>query len=414
MAKVVVAHSGKQHAYQLALALHKLGSLQRFYTSSYISSAQLQDWFLQRGNTYFTRRFVSGLASPQVVANWRFELPEILLRAALGKSPKVQRAVYARDVRFDAYMARKLKHEQAEIFWGFQGSCHQSLQAARQQGKLAVCELATAHVTEAQRILGEEASLLPDWADSIDNLVFPSDYETRLQEEPHRAQAVIAASEFTRQSLIHSGVASEKILQLPLGFDLDHIPYSTQSPDFGKRPLRLLYAGTVTQRKGMAYLLEAMQQLHKHDVALHVIGGVQGSGRAFWAQKKLFTYHPPLAQQQLFERYAHYDALVLPTLFEGFGLVIVEALAAGLPVITTPHSMGPDVINHQHNGYLVPVRNPQAIVQAVEHLATRTPEQYNAMRAAARRSVLGFSWQSYTQLLRQLLPELNQLAATQT
>ncbi|SDL60215.1 Glycosyl transferases group 1 [Catalinimonas alkaloidigena] len=405
---VILAHAGKQHSYQVAKALLELECLEKFYTSSYVSSALWQRYFLQTRNTYFSRRFLPGLSGKRVDANWRFEVKEVLLRKAFGKSKRVQEAVYARDVAFDQYVARQLRRQPGEIYWGFQGSCYASLQAARAEGKITLCELATAHVTAAKRILGEEARLHPEWADSIDNLEFPASYEKRLEEEPLCADWTIAASDFTRRSLLEAGVPADRILVLPLGFDPTRIPFHPKKESDPAAPLKLLYAGTVTQRKGVKYLLEAMQGIAAKEVELHVIGGIQGSGKAFRQYERVYTYHPPVAQETLFEAYGQYDALVLPTIFEGFGLVIVEALAAGLPVITTSHSTGEALIKNGDNGYLVPIRDVSALRTAIEALKEKKATgAYLAMRANARQSVEEYSWLQYQSRLEALLKTIS-------
>jgi glycosyltransferase involved in cell wall biosynthesis len=408
---IILSHSGKQHSYQVAKALWQLGLLEKFYTSSYITSSFLQKQIQKRNDQYWSRRFMDGLPGFKVNANWRFELPELLMRQWHGKSSLVQKAVYQRDENFDRFVARKLQHQKNSfnLFWGFQGSCLLSLKAAVANGHEAWCELATAHVTAAKRILGEEALLHPEWAHTIDNLVFPSAYERRLEEEPHAATRVIAASSFTSQTLAEIGIPAEKISYLPLGCDIHYVPYDERPDDnLEKRPLKLLYAGTITQRKGIKYLLEAMKLLHGHqDVELHLIGGIQGNDNPLKNYHGLFQYHPPVSQQELFKRYSEFDALILPTVFEGFGLVIVEAMAAGLPVITTAHSIGPEVIKHQKNGYLIPIRDINAIVSSIESMRQLSHQDYQMMRVNARKAALNYSWESYQERLSRLLLSLN-------
>lgn len=405
MSKVVLSHSGKQHSYQVAKALKQEGVLDRFYTSSYVSPHWLQKLILQTGNQYWSRRFEPGLGGRDVIANWRFELKEIILRRLQGRSDKAQKAIYERDTAFDAFVSKRLKnHPSAKVFWGFQGSCSECLKAANALGMQSVCELATAHVVAAKQILGVEAKLQPQWADSIDNLIFPKAYEQRLEEEPHQAQMVIAASQFTTQTLLQVGVPQAKIKEIPLGAEVGHIPHQVDKPKGGK--LRLLYAGSITQRKGISYLLKAIQSLPK-EIELHLYGGIQGSGKAFKPYQHRVHYHGAVSQAELFSLYKHYDALVLPTLFEGFGLVIVEAMAAGLPVITTIHSMGPDIIKQGENGYIVPIRDSKAITEAIENIAQATEEDYFAMRHSARHAALNYSWKSYQKRIRQFVDQLN-------
>jgi glycosyltransferase involved in cell wall biosynthesis len=401
--KVILSHSGKQHAYHLAKSLLDLGLLEKFITSSYVASPFLQKLLLQRNNKFWTRRFLSGLGGDKVESNWRFEFKEMLYSKLFGLNEKTLNAVYERDVKFDHFLARKMSRQNGNVFWGFQGSCLESLRAARKNRKVAICELASIHVPFVKRMMEEEKQLHPEWADSIDNRSFPEAYYKRLCSEPHQADVVVGASEFTLQTLREDNVPTDKLRKLPLGFEIEHIPYAERPAQNG--PVRLLYAGRITQRKGIKYLLEAMQSIDPKDAELHIIGHSHGSGVAL---KKYDHYilHQPLQQYDLFRRYQEFDALVLPSIFEGFGLVIVEAMAAGLPVITTPNTIGPEMIQHGENGFIVPIRDVSSIVGAVKELIRRTGDERSAMRRKARASALQFSWEAYKKRLPDLLATL--------
>jgi alpha-maltose-1-phosphate synthase len=402
--KVILSHSGKQHSYHVAKALDELGRLERFYTSSYVQSKWLQNWIGRTNNAFWSRRFLKGLYGTHVEANWPFALKEMIFSKVYGMGTKMLNAVYERDERFDWYMAGRIPRLKGDIFWGFQGSCLQSLKAAKANGKLAICELATAHAPSARRILEEEKNLHPEWADSIDNVNFPAAYFDRLCEEPHQADIVIGASEFTLQTLRDDGVEDSKLRRLPLGFEIAHIPFHQK--EAGKcRPVRLLFAGRITQRKGIKYLLDAMLKFNPLDVELHVIGHVHGSGKILKAYNN-FIIHPHLHHNELLKMYGEFDLFALPSVFEGFGLVILEAMAAGVPVITTPHTIGPELIEDNSNGYIVPIRDVNAIVNSIKNYLEKDDDQRQAMRLKAREGALRFTWESYKIRLSAMMPTL--------
>lgn len=402
--RVILSHSGKQHSYHVAKALQELGYLEKFYTSSYVRSKWLQEFIERSGNTFWSRRFLHGLFGEQVEANWRFEIPELVYNRLYGQTQKSIDAIYNRDIKFDNYIARRMGRLRGEIFWGFQGSSFESLNAASQSGKLAICELATAHAPAAKRILEEEKELSPDWADSIDNVSFSQEYYQRLCEEPHRADIVVGASQFTLQTLRESGVEEKKLRYLPLGFEADRIPFM-ENKESRKGPLKLLFAGRITQRKGIKYLLEAMKEFDPKQAELHIIGYVHGSGKALMKYDN-FILHPPVQQYELFKMYSEFDAFVLPTVFEGFGLVILEAMAAGLPVITTPHSIGPEIIDHGKNGYIVPIRKVEALASTIRDLMSKSEGEMDQMRRLARTSAMNLSWVKYRERLARVMMEI--------
>ena len=404
--KIILAHSGKQHSYLTALSLLELGFLERYYTSAYIKSLRLQNFVNNHHISYLQKRFINGLNGSKVVSNWRFEVKEILMRKIYGKSRGVQNAVYQRDENFDNYLSKKIRHLGGDMFWGFQGSCLETLRAANQSGKTTIVELATAHVTEAKKILGEEQTLHPEWADSIDNLIFPPEYEKRLEQEPFEASYVFAASRFTRQSLINAGVKEEKIKYLPLCFNTSAISCDKEYKSIENRPLKVLYCGTVTQRKGIKYLLEAFRKIPKSTAELYIIGGIQGSGKAFETYKDVYTYHGAIPQNFLFERYQEFDILVLPTVFEGFGLVIPEAMAAGLPVITTQNSFGYEIINHHQNGSIIPIRDTDALIKEILYFASLNNDSFNKMRMTAKKFAEDYSREQFRQRIKNIINDI--------
>ena len=401
--KVLLSHAGKQHAYHVARSLN---FLYEFHTTSYVTDSKIQAFLKNIGDKFFSKRFLPGLSGNKIKTNWHLEFPEIFY-SKLGFDRKIiQNAVYSRDVKFDKKVSNALVKKNPNIFWGFQGSCLESLKMANKKGIHSVCELSTGHVTESIKILSEERKLHPQWADSFDNLEFPPAYLDRLVQEPHEAKTVIAASSFTKDTLIKDGVGTDKIKVLPLGFDDRFLKFDQAPLDQRKDgKLKLLYAGRITQRKGIHYLLEAMKELT--DIAtLDIIGFIHGSGKGLKNFEKYYNLYPPLSQQDLYQKYEEYDALILPSLFEGFGLVIVEAMAKGLPVITTRNTIGRDIIKNGNNGYLVNIREADGIVKAVSDLYKKSKEERHQMKFNARKTVEDLSWSNYKDKLKKLINDL--------
>jgi glycosyltransferase involved in cell wall biosynthesis len=340
-----------------------------------------------------------------VDANWRFELKEILLRKLLGKTQKVQNLIYERDQKFDKYISKiinnKINSNQL-TFWGYQGSCLNSLKIANEKGLFTIYEQAATYIGFYKQILEEEKRINPEWSDSFESLIYPKDYEKRLYEEPYHAQKIVVASDFSKQSLIKSGFNETQITTLPLGVDFSNIKKRPKSILKNKK-LKVLYVGRITQSKGIKYLLESFKLLDKNEFELYLIGNIQGSGEALKEYKKIFTYIPAVSQNELYNKYVEYDVLVSPSISEGFGFVIVEALASGLPVITTPHTMGPEVVHNDENGYIVPIRDSGAIAHALEKLRNKTPEDFYAMQLNAHHSALQYSWDAFEIRLAEML-----------
>jgi glycosyltransferase involved in cell wall biosynthesis len=112
-----------------------------------------------------------------------------------------------------------------------------------------------------------------------------------------------------------------------------------------------------------------------------------------------------LPHEELLQEMSTHDVLVLPSLHEGFGLVLTEAMGQGLVVITTPQTAGPDLITDAVEGFLVPIRSSAAIAEKLA-LLLRDRDQLRSMQGAAWRKASVFTWESYRLRLAQLAREV--------
>jgi len=207
---------------------------------------------------------------------------------------------------------------------------------------------------------------------------------------------VLAASEFTRQSLLKLGCAAEKIAVVPYGVDQRWF-------DLPARPVRgrVLFVGTVGLRKGNHYLAEAYRILKDRGVETEF--RVAGPYDPHVTATPLFdgpTYLGQVPRTLVTDEFAQADVFVLPTVAEGFGLVHLEAMACGVPVVTTPNCGS--LVRDGMDGYIAPVRDPHALADRIEELirdrATRDRMSRNARQRAEQ-----FTWDAYSKTLVQAI-----------
>jgi alpha-maltose-1-phosphate synthase len=186
---------------------------------------------------------------------------------------------------------------------------------------------------------------------------------------------VLSPSAFVTRSFLQHGFTREQIIPNVYPIDLtcffpkpgpDNRP---QTSDIRKRPLTLISTGSLSLRKGTPYLLEAFRLIRKTlpDARLLLTNSASESIRP---QLRKFAdlpieWSPSLPHDQLADRLRSADLFILPSLEDGFALTVAEALACGLPVITTPNTGASDCIKEGINGSVVPIRDPQAIAEAV-------------------------------------------------
>jgi glycosyltransferase involved in cell wall biosynthesis len=198
---------------------------------------------------------------------------------------------------------------------------------------------------------------------------------------------------------------------VPYGVDLATFRVTQTEPESplarigpGARPFRVIYAGQLTQRKGIAYLLRGYRRFARADTRLTLVGSVVGSDAPLRPFAELFEHIPHQTRPALASLYRESDVFVFPTLIEGMPLVVLEAMACGLPVIVTANGPG-DIVRDGIDGFVIPERDDEAVSDRLERLY-RDPELRAQMGRNAARRAQHFSWAAYAQKALGVLGEL--------
>ena len=176
--------------------------------------------------------------------------------------------------------------------------------------------------------------------------------------------------------------------------------FAGSAPKPARSGLRLLFVGHIGQRKGIRYLLEAVRRLGP-DVSLTLVGRVVCDPAALAPFRDVFRHVPHVPFHEVHTLFQDADVFVYPSLHEGSAFATYEALASGLPVITTPNAGS--VVRHGEDGLIVPIRDVDALIAAIARL--RDPDLRAAMAAAARARAEGFTWGHYAARLAAHLDE---------
>jgi glycosyltransferase involved in cell wall biosynthesis len=228
----------------------------------------------------------------------------------------------------------------------------------------------------------------------------------REQAEWELADLVLCGSAYVKEAVERAGGPADRCRVVPYGYDLERAPSAQHSPICREpgpsRPLRVLFAGTLCLRKGAPYLLEAARRVCGDLVQWRAVGPSEltASARGRLAAKIELT--GAVSRARMDEHYAWADVLVLPSISEGSANVCYEALARGLPVITTPNAGS--VVRHGVDGFIVPIRDAAAIADRLVELAGNRARLAALSRSAAQRS-LDFTSAHYAQRLLAALDE---------
>jgi len=327
-----------------------------------------------------------------------------LLGGAAGFSSPHETGAFSIDAVFrelDNKVAEHLrKIDNLRAVYAYEDGALQTFHAAQDRNVQRIYDLPIGYWRVGQRIFAEEAEREPEWAPTLTGALDSTEKRDRKDDELRLATRLIVASRFTKQTLTES----------PCTAKIDIVPYGAPSPISSEiaKPsgrLKVLFAGSLGQRKGLSYLLKAVEIL-KSNVELTLLGrkGAAGCEPLESAIRK-YRWLPTLNHAAVLREMRDHDVLVLPSLFEGFGLVILEAMAQGTPVITTDHTAGPDIIEIGTDGFIVPIRSAEAIAEKLELLA-RDREQLISMKLAARRNAQSRGWEGYRQRLVEVAQEV--------
>lgn len=274
------------------------------------------------------------------------------------------------------------------------GSYHVALPAfakAKRIGARTILNYPIAHHRWQYRFFAEQAERNPQFAAALPRFGNAKAHAQLLDREIDLADSILVGSQFVRDTFTANGVAAEKIRVIPYGVDAQRFAPGVRSA--GRKSFRVLFVGQIGERKGISYLLKAYDSFKKPDTELLLVGDFVTGSDVYKPFAGLFRHSQNLPQGHLPPIFGSADVFVLPTLVEGMPLVVLEAMASGLPVIVTPH--GPaDVVRDGVDGYIVPCADSEAIAERLERLY-RDPELRVEMGRNARLSAERWSWSRY-------------------
>jgi len=405
--RVLLAHPGTQHSYQTALALQNAGLLGCYFTGFYYKPQST----LARGlralcngrsawlERELLRRCQPGLAPENVRMLPLWEL----LYVGASHVQALQRFSGAllewRNERFDWWVAQQLVRQGPAAVICYDTCARRAFEKAKPLGIRCVLDQSIAHIRASLPLLREETQLHPDLADSLPARV-PEELVERCTQEALLADCILAASDYVRQSLLTIGVEASRIALVPYGVDVERFK---PAPRQEHNKFRVLFVGHLSQRKGIKYLLEAVRGLRCRNLELLLLGPLMGSGKGLAPYAHLLTWIPPLPHAEIPQWFQQADLFVYPSLHEGSALSIYEALASGLPVITTPHSGS--VVRDGVEGYIVPIRDVEALQEKIQ-LLYENAELRQEMSRQARARAEEFTWAAYGRRLADVLRQI--------
>jgi glycosyltransferase involved in cell wall biosynthesis len=340
--KVAIVVGGRFFAFDVARALERRGALAGVVTA-------------------YPKAWREGIPFGRLTWNPVMGLREGLTRRLLHDLSLDEELANA--MAFGKWAARRLP--ECDVVQAWTGYALESIAAGRRSGAVTVALRASAHIRAQAALLREEFEQFGLQAPTVHAAMVE-----RECEEYEQAHFINVISTFAYNSFVSQGVDPARLILTPLAGDIAEVS-GVPRVENTKGPLRVLFLGTVCLRKGVHYLLRAARTLGRDVVEVSLVGGMTADGRMILerlGQGGEWKGH--VARDQLKRVFAEHDVLVLPSVEDGFGAVVTEAMAAGLPVIGTTNTGAPDVVEDGVSGLIIPPHSEDALVSAMSKLAS--------------------------------------------
>jgi glycosyltransferase involved in cell wall biosynthesis len=383
---VLIAHPTRQHSHRLAEALQTAGLLHSYWTL--LPDRRALSW-LPSGFEGFLPSAVSRHSLQFLPQEKSHVLPgPLLCQKMASRSDSVGVRLMGEWLAwaaFDRWVAARLGRLRPTVVVGYEMCCAETFKVARRFGIRCVLDAAAFHYALQEEMLTEDRCGVHTWAGIR--------LRRRKQMEIEHADQIICVSELARRSYVNFGVDAAHISVNPMGCALQQFAAPIHS--LRSDGVKFIFVGMPIHRKGFDLLIASYRRLAAEypDAELHVVGDA-AMARSLTANNKL-VFHGKLSHAQLGHLLARMDCLVLPSRLESFGMVVVEALAAGLPVIVSDHAGAAQAIRNGENGWVVPAGNEQALLHRMLDCCSNI-EAVRGMSGACVASAADYDWSHYS------------------
>lgn len=311
--------------------------------------------------------------------------------------------VYENHEKWVANNLARAKKNGLSAVYGYEDGALTTFTKAKKLGLYCIYDLPIGYWKSARLLLGKEFEINPDWSGTLTGFNDSSDKLNKKDRELALADVIFVASSFTKKTLKEYSGNLPEIKVIPYGF-----PPANNQKEYKplvNRKLKVLFVGGLSQRKGISYLFEAVEGL-EDKVELTIVGQkAVANCKALNLALEKHTWIPSLSHNQVLACMREHDVFVFPSLFEGFGLVITEAMSQGVPVITTERTAGPDLIGDGADGWIVPAGSSAAIKEVFTAIF-ENPGILQQFGLAAQNKAQSRPWSVYGQEMAEALSSL--------
>lgn len=301
----------------------------------------------------------------------------------------------------DALVSRELKQE-GNLFVGESGICLKSIQRAKNFGYTTIIDRTNSHILHQNRIWEEELRKHGVyWKPSSRRVtdVHLAEYEA--------ADYILVLSSFVRKTFLENGIKSEKVILLPSGIN----NHAFKPCEVTKNPRQVIFCGGISLKKGAHHLLEAAINVQSRGVEVVLLGSTSAEMCSILNNKsKNVKIMPFVKRDELPRIYSGAACFVLPSLEEGLPKVTLEAMACGLPVITTANAAGEDLVEDGGTGFIIPKGNIGLLSEKILWIADHPTEAHAMGKRGLAKVEQNFTEKKYYERFKDFLQKIRKKA----
>lgn len=369
--KVAISVPGRFHLFNLAQQLLKHDYLSQLITS--YPKFEVVKYGIPRA-------VVSSILIKEVMERgWR-KLPEFL--------KNIYNPQYLIHEVFDLIASWRLRS--ADIVTSGSSISLHTMRRAKKRGAITIVEHGSSHISYQDKILREEYKI-HGVALSPFQVPHPKILKKELREY-EEADYIAIPSLFVKRTFLEYGIPEKKLIHVPYGVDLGSFGQIPKEDD----TFRVIFAGGMSLRKGVHYLLQAFAELNLPNSELMLVGAMNEEIEPFFKKYAgKFNYVGKVPQAELYKYYSRSSVFAMMSIEEGLALVQPQAMACGLPVIATTNTGAEDIVREGIDGFIIPIRDTEALKQKLTYLY-ENPQICETMgRSAKERVSTGFTWDDY-------------------
>lgn len=403
MTKIVVSHPhGNQNVNRVVSLLEKLNLLDSFWTTIAIPF----------NLKFFKKRYFLGIRYKNIRLNLIKELLRHFFKILnLKKLYHFERSIFSidsiyrdLDIRVSNYIKSNAKN--IDAIYSYEDCALNSFQLAKKKEIRTIYDLTSPYWILKEKLLKEEVQLHPQWNLTASE-IFSTEKSLNKDKEISLSDQIIVASNFSAKSLEYYKQKKLNIKIIPYGCP-KHASTKMNIRKINEK-LKIIYAGRLVLSKGIQYLIES---LHNVDLPweLEIAGLCPEPPEQISKRLSLFlkdsrcNFLGQISNDKLLEKMKNSHIFMLPSLYEGFGQVLLEAISCGLPVITTENTGGPDFIKNGHNGFITPIRDTKQTIEILQKLYHNEDFRISISENSIITSK-EFSWEKYNNQIKNLFNE---------